>query len=87
MYCFVFFLLIIFLLQSFLGYEPTWFRLLYPHFLHPLRGFVQTSAIYMVVAVSAERFRAICHPLAPRQPYYKFVVVAVICSATLEIPK
>ena len=29
--------------------------------------FFQTTAIYMVVAVSTERYRAVCHPLVRRQ--------------------
>ncbi len=74
-------------MQVFIGSEPEWFRVLYPHLLHPLRGFVQTSAIYLVIAVAVERYQAVCHPLAHRQPYYKFIGVALLCSATLEAPR
>ena len=38
-------------------------RSLFPYVIHPIKGMVQTSAIYMVVAVAAERYKAICHPL------------------------
>ena len=44
-------------IQTFLGHEPEWFCVLYPYVLHPLRGFIQTASMYMVVAVSAERFK------------------------------
>ena len=50
-------------------------------------GFAQTSTMYLVVAVSAERFQAVCHPLAHRQPYYKFLAAAATCSAALELPR
>jgi predicted membrane-bound spermidine synthase len=37
--------------------------LAYPYFLHPAKGMIRTATIYMVVAISAERFKAICYPL------------------------
>jgi hypothetical protein len=33
----------------------------------PFKGMIQSSAIFMVVAVSAERYRAVCHPMSKRQ--------------------
>lgn len=71
----------------FMSEEPHWFRVSYPYLLHPLRGFIQTTAIYMVVAVSSERFKAVCYPLSHRQSYHKFVIVAIVCSVTLELPR
>ena len=46
--------------------EPLWFRLSYPYFWHPIKGIFLCATIYMVVAVSAERFRAICYPFSER---------------------
>jgi hypothetical protein len=40
--------------------EPTWYRFSYAHFIHPLRNMTLTAAIFTVVAISAERFKAIC---------------------------
>ena len=37
--------------------EPRWYVLAYPLIIHPGRGIIRTSAIYMVVAVSTERYR------------------------------
>ena len=50
-------------LGKFLGSAPDWFNVSYPYVIHPLKGMVQTGTIYMVVAVSAERYKAICFPL------------------------
>ena len=46
--------------------EPLWFRLSYPYFWHPIKGIFLCATIFMVVAVSAERFRAICYPFSYR---------------------
>ena len=52
---------------NFLDEEPLWFKMSYPYFWHPIKGMVKNGTIFMVVAVSAERYRAICHPLRKRQ--------------------
>jgi len=52
---------------NFLKPEPHWFKLSYPYFWHPFKGMVKNGTIFMVVAVSAERYRAICYPLSKRQ--------------------
>lgn len=41
----------------FLEREPHWYILAYPYFIHPVRGMIQTLAIFMVVAVATERYR------------------------------
>ena len=41
--------------------EPMWYVLTYPYFIHPARGMIQTSAIFMVVAVATERYRYAKH--------------------------
>ncbi len=55
------------IINEFLSEEPLWFKLSYPYLWHPLKGMVHSATIFMIVAVSAERFRAVCHPLARRQ--------------------
>ena len=47
--------------------EPMWYRTLYPYVLHPIKGIFLNASIFMVVAVSAERFRAICYPFSNNQ--------------------
>ncbi len=51
------------LVQTFMSEAPYWYRLAYPYFYHPLKRTVQTASIYMVVAISAERCKAVCYPL------------------------
>lgn len=48
---------------TFMTTHPTWYKLCYPYLVHPLKGIVQTATIFMIVAVSAERYKAVCHPL------------------------
>ncbi len=58
------------IIGTFVVEEPLWFKKSYPFFWHPVKGMIQSGAIFMVVAVSAERFRAVCHPLSKRQVNY-----------------
>ena len=45
------------IIGEFLKEEPEWFRIIYPFFIHPFRGIIQTACIFMVVAVATERYR------------------------------
>ena len=40
--------------------------MMYPYFWYPFRGIIVTVTIYMMLAISAERFRAVCYPLSKR---------------------
>ena len=46
--------------------EPDWYKISYPYFWHPWKGIIVTVNIYLMVAISAERFRAVCYPLSRR---------------------
>jgi len=46
--------------------EPLWYSVTFPYLLHPVRSICVTFTIFMVVAISAERYRAICHPMSLR---------------------
>ena len=46
--------------------EPEWYKISYPYFWHPFKGIIATVAIYLMVAISAERYRAVCYPLSRR---------------------
>ena len=56
--------------------EPLWFRVSYPFFWHPIKGILLSATIFMVIAVSAERFRAICYPFSDRHVSYVLVFSA-----------
>ena len=46
--------------------EPDWYKISYPYFWHPWKGIIVTVTIYLLVAISAERYRAVCYPLSRR---------------------
>ena len=48
------------------GSMPTWYKLLYPYVIHPGKAISMSATVFMVVAVSADRQRAICHPMLYR---------------------
>lgn len=75
------------IVETFSYEEPHWYRVAYPYVLHPLRGIIETATVYMVVAISADRFRAICHPLSERQSPFRYIVYVLGLSVTLEIPR
>ena len=41
----------------------------------------------MVVAVSTERYRAICDPLKHRQAHYKYIIVVLLISIGVRVPR
>ena len=43
---------------------PDWYNKTFPYIWHPLKGMSLSATIFMVIAVSAERFRAVCHPMS-----------------------
>ena len=59
--------------------EPLWYRLSFPY-LHPFKGFCLSASIFMVVAISAERHRAICSPLTHRPTFWPYVVMVFCVS-------
>ena len=49
-----------------IGYEPQWYKILYPYVLHPGKAISLSASVFMVVLVAADRQRAICHPMLYR---------------------
>ena len=60
--------------------EPLWYRVTFPYVLHPFKWFSISSSIFMVVAISGERHRAICSPLTHRPAFWPYAVM-VFCVA------
>ena len=63
-------LVIIFLLDAMTNVvfdsQPDWYKILYPYVIHPGKAISMSATVLMVVAVSADRQRAICHPMLYR---------------------
>ena len=46
-----------------------------------------TASIFIVIAISAERYKAICHPFSYRPALYKYALLVFLTTACLEIPR
>ncbi len=66
--------------------EPYWYRAVYPSFLCPLKGFCLCCTIFMIVAISAERHRAICSPLTHKPTFWPYVLM-VLCTAGKNVER
>ena len=50
--------------------SPVWYKILYPYLIHPGIKISLSATVLMVVAVSADRQRAICHPMLYRVGFF-----------------
>ena len=76
------------IVETFCPEEPLWYRLTYPHLFHPMNGIIESLSIFLVVAISAERYRAICRPLSKlRISPLKHIAFVVFLCITLEFPR
>ena len=57
--------------ENIIGYEPQYYKILYPYVLHPGKAISLSSSIFMVVVVAADRQRAICHPMLYRVSIFR----------------
>lgn len=67
-------------MRSFKEPEPLWYRLTYPYVLWPLKWVFMSCTIFMVVAISAERHRAICSPLTHRPKFWPYVFMVTFSA-------
>ena len=65
--------------------EPDWFKITNPYFWHPFKGIIVTVTIYLMVAISAERFRAVCYPLSKRQVRLESKVILNLVKSNIKI--
>ena len=55
--------------------QPYWYKMMYPYVIHPGKAISMSATVFMVVAVSADRQRAICHPMLYRvRPRFSMTV-------------
>ena len=62
--------------------EPLWYTVSFPYFLYPFKCIFISSSIFMVVAISAERHRAICSPLTHRPTFWPYAIL--VCCISCE---
>lgn len=67
--------------------EPLWYKAIFPYVWYPLKNVVTNGCVFMVVAVAAERYHAICHPMKYK-PYPTFYIsLVVLVSVMVSLPK
>ena len=64
--------------------EPLWYRVSYPYILWPLKWMFMSGTIFMVMAISAERYRAICSPLTHRPKFWPYIFIVIFFSCKLS---
>merc|ERR1712079_189878 len=60
--------------------EPHWFIYIFPYLLWPLGNISITSTVLMVVAVSTERYLAICRPLQYKPSPIFYIILVFLTS-------
>ena len=73
------------------------YDILIPYFYHPFRNISLTSSIFMTIAISHERYKAIQHPFIHRQRrisikfrrllLFKYTFIVIVCALLINFPK
>lgn len=64
--------------------EPNWFIYIFPYLLWPLGNISITSTVLMVVAVSTERYLAICRPLQYKPSPIFYILLVFLTSIAVN---
>ncbi|XP_059082069.1 uncharacterized protein LOC131879707 [Tigriopus californicus] len=75
------------LLDGFGRKEPEWHIYLFPYLIHPLKSMTGTACVYMVVAVAAERYHAICHPLKYKPSPCTYIIMVLLIAFLVNVSK
>ena len=57
--------------------DPFWYEVSFPYYWYPAKGVFLCASMFMIIAVSAERHRAICYPFTTPQVskfYFSFKI-------------
>ena len=76
--------------------ENSLYLLLYATFLYPFTAISLTGSIYMTMAITIERFMAVCHPhyyrdvntrISPFKRVFMYAIPVTTFAVTVNIPK
>ena len=62
--------------------EPYWYILMFPYGFYPLRHSLFFATIYMVVALSAERYQAFCYPFQHKPKFWPYFFLVISTTGT-----
>ena len=60
---------------------------MFPYFWHPFRNVVTTASQYMILAVSLDRYLAICYNIRVSLQPYLYTGIVLVFSLLVNIPK
>ena len=62
-------------------------QIIFPHIWHPTKAVLTTASQYLVLAVSVERFIAMCHYPIESPKYFKILIQVVLFSIMVNLPR
>ena len=73
------------ILYNILTYSPLFrYKVIFPYFWYPFKNVVTSGCVFMVVAVAAERYFAICKPLTLKPKPIFFIRLVTFHSVNIE---
>lgn len=71
-------------LERYFEFWPLWYTKMYPYVVYPLKDFLIFSTIYMIVAVSIERYHAFTSPLTHHPQSWPYICLVIVSAGIVN---